>query len=448
MGEERVERPGAAGRLTGLLRAAQALAAATTEGDVLAAVAIEGARALGARATAVSLLDPGRRALRTMVATARGAEVTIDVTDLPEDHPLPLVRAARTGESWFLPDRASAVAALPEARELYETSRTQASAVLPLRAGERSLGALGLAFDDERPWPRADLELVEALAALMAQALDRLAALAAERAAVHEVRRVLDALRTSLAPSASLRPMTGLDVVSASRPAAQELGLGGDWTDTVVVDGAADPDDGAAGPVLLTVGDVVGHDGVAAVAVAHVRGALRGALRTARGASPAVLLTALDEVLSAPDLGVLATAVVCVLHRGPPATGSGEPPVQWWLRWSSAGHVPPLLRHPDGGVEALESGADLLLGLADERNADSSPRREQLLRVTPGSALLLVSDGVLERRGESFEQRQDRLVALLSQTGGGTAAALVEAVVSELGPGAEDDLTVLAAVLS
>ena len=65
------------------------------------------------------------------------------------------------------------------ARELYESSRTQASAVLPLEVGERLLGAVGLAFDEVRAWHPADRELVEALAALTAQALDRLAALEA-----------------------------------------------------------------------------------------------------------------------------------------------------------------------------------------------------------------------------------------------------------------------------
>lgn len=446
-------------RVTALLEAVRALGAATTEGEVLSAVALEGARALGASATAICLPDAARPVVRTLVASSGqgpgGPAVRVDVIDLPTDHPLPVLRSALTGQAWFLQDRSAAAAALPEARELYESSRTQASAVLPLEVGERLLGAVGLAFDEVRAWHPADRELVEALAALTAQALDRLAALEAERTAQAEVHRVLDALRTSLAPALPRPPVPGLDVAVVSRPVAQDLRLGGDWAD------ALPEGDG----VVLVLGDVVGHDGVAAVAVAQARGALRGALQVFRSSSPASLLRAVDGVLSAPDVDVLATAVVCRLER----TGPG--PAPWRLRWATAGHLPPLLRLPDRRVEALTPGGDLLLGLADRGGGhrswhvgrrvgagwgagaqgwrdDGGLRADHARRVPPGSVLLLFSDGVLERRGQNLLERQRALSALLSAAGASSAEALCERVVAEMGDGSEDDVTVLAAALS
>nr|WP_255480666.1 SpoIIE family protein phosphatase [Quadrisphaera sp. RL12-1S] len=431
---------GAAPRVTALLEAARALGAAASEGDVLAAVALEGARAMGATAAALCLPDPERRVVRTLVATtreaARGAAgdraVRVDVTDLPEQHPLPVVRAALTGEAWFLPDRAAALDALPQARELYETSSTEASVVLPLLVGDRCAGALGLAFDEPRDWLRADRELVEALAALTGQALDRLAALEAERAAVAELHRVADALRDSLAPSLSTTALPGLDVVAVSLPAAQDVRLGGDWADALTDDDA----------VVLAVGDVVGHDGVTAVAVAQARGGLRGALRALGSTSPAALLAALDEVLSEPDTAVMATAVVCRASRGPGPAGT------WQLRCASAGHLPPLLRHPDGRVEAVGPVGDLLLGLADGSAGITDVRRaEHVLEALPGSVLLVFSDGVVERRGEGLADRHAALAELLAGCDTSSAGAVCDAVLEAVGAGAEDDVTVLVAVL-
>jgi len=414
----------ASARVTGLLRAARDLGGATSSGDVLAAVALQVAGALGATATALCLPDPGTRLVRTLVATVEGDRVRIDVTDLAEDHPLPVVRAALTGRTWWLPDRAAAEQELPEAGDLYRTSRTEASALVPLLAGGRRAGALGLAFDEARPWTPADRELVEAVAALAAQALERITAVEAERSAVAKVHRVLDALRDSLVPAVPGVP--GLDVAALSRPAAADVRLGGDWWDALPASG------GTGEALLVALGDVVGHDGVAAVAVAQARGALRGALAASGGGSPGAALESLDAVLSAPDVDVMATAVLCRLQ---PADGG------WLLRWSNAGHPAPLVRRPDGRVEVLDDGSDLLLGLQDETG-----RRDRTTLLAPGSTLLLFSDGLLERRGEDLDDRRAELAALLAARAGAAAAELCDAALDALAQDADDDVTVLALV--
>ena len=77
-------------------------------------------------------------------------------------------------------DRASAVARFPDAADLYERAGAEAVAALPLRVGGAVVGALALAWKESRTFTDDEAELLDALAALCAQALDRARALAAE----------------------------------------------------------------------------------------------------------------------------------------------------------------------------------------------------------------------------------------------------------------------------
>ena len=63
------------------------------------------------------------------------------------------------------------------------------------------------------------------------------------------------------------------------------------------------------------------------------------------------------------------------------------------LRWSNAGHPPPLLLEPDGTASLLERPANLLLGVAPD-----TPRRHHAVPLTPGATVVLYTDGLVERR--------------------------------------------------
>src|SRR3712207_7994937 len=94
---------------------------------------------------------------------------------------------------------------------------------------------------------------------------------------------------------------------------------------------------------MLVIGDVVGHDTEAAATMAQLRGLLRG-IAYDSAAGPAEVLTRLDTAIEGLDLGAMATVLVGRL--GPSATGVT-------LRWSSAGHLPPLVASPDGTQRLL-----------------------------------------------------------------------------------------------
>ncbi len=104
---------------------------------------------------------------------------------------------------------------------------------------------------------------------------------------------------------------------------------------------------------MLVVGDVVGHDSVAAAVMGQLRSMLRGVAVTS-GAGPARLLGDLDRLLVRLRMPTNATVLAARVEGA-----DGEGPVT--LRWSNAGHPPPVIAAPDASVRVLTEH-DLLLG--------------------------------------------------------------------------------------
>jgi serine phosphatase RsbU (regulator of sigma subunit) len=129
--------------------------------------------------------------------------------------------------------------------------------------------------------------------------------------------------------------------------ALQAASVGGDWCDAFVQ---------GEGHTLV-IGDVAGHDATAARAMIWLRRLLRRvAADTAHGAGSAELLTAVDKAMTTQGVGVLTTGIVARLTRLPDAHA-------WLLRWSNAGHPPPVLVHGDGLVSTLETPPGRPLGI-------------------------------------------------------------------------------------
>jgi len=107
------------------------------------------------------------------------------------------------------------------------------------------------------------------------------------------------------------------------------------------------------------------------------------------------------------------------------------------LRFSNAGHPPPLLRRADGTVERLTEGLSHPLGVTM-----SHRHTEAQLTLEVGDALLLYTDGLVERRGEIIDLGIDRLAALLG-TRFTTAEDVCERIVAALDDGLPDDVAIL-----
>jgi serine phosphatase RsbU (regulator of sigma subunit) len=178
----------------------------------------------------------------------------------------------------------------------------------------------------------------------------------------------------------------GIDVAVRYRPAGQGHLVGGDWYDTLLL-----PDN----EVLLVVGDVAGHGIDAVTGMVAARNSLRGLAIT--GAGPADLLRMLNGVMCHLTSGVVGT-VVC---------GRYDPDGRV-LRWARAGHLPPILVR-GGCARELPLPGGVLLGMEPD-----AVYEEAVLPLEPGDTVLLYTDGLIERRGESIEEVLGKFVATVA----------------------------------
>ncbi|SKC76634.1 SpoIIE family protein phosphatase [Krasilnikoviella flava] len=221
--------------------------------------------------------------------------------------------------------------------------------------------------------------------------------------------------------------LDGLEVVVHYQPAAAERDIGGDWYDAFVTrDGAT----------AVVIGDVVGHDLDAAVAMGQLRALVR-AIGYDSQATPARVLERVDGAVDGLGLAgpLTATALVARIEADGGPGGRART-----VRWSSAGHLPPILVRGDGTAEILSVRNDLLLGLNP-----TTVRTDHTVQVAPGDTLLLYTDGLVERRSGGLRGRIDALARLLEGTQSLALEDVVEsALTGMLTEAADDDVAVVA----
>jgi hypothetical protein len=253
------------------------------------------------------------------------------------------------------------------------------------------------------------LGFLRLVASAIGQALDRVDAREAERS-------FSESLQRSLLTEPPRAP--GLDVAARYQPATRVARVGGDWYDAF---------HGPDGALTLVTGDVTGHDRRAAAAMAQLRGLLRGVAYTQAG-SPARCLATLDRAMVGLAVGEFATAVLAELDGTT-------------LRWSNAGHLPPVVLGPGGAVRLLETRPEPLLGLG------AGPRSDHVEQLAPGSAVVLFTDGLIERRDEPLDSGLARLAASLEGLHELDAEAICDHLLAQLGARRDDDVALLVARL-
>lgn len=372
---------------------------------------------LGVDGGAVLVRDDDR--FRLAVSSRLHERVQVIYGDLPLDSPLPACHVGRTGEPLVLPNRTAGLAFLPEMEQVYADTERSSWAFLPLRLMDRILGSLSVAWKHERDSiPADELELIAAFAAQCTQALERIRASADQRTVSAQLERLSESLQRSLLTAPTMRS-DSMTVAVRYLPAVQVAQIGGDWHDVHP----------AGTATLVSVGDVAGHDRNAAAGMAQLRNLLRG-LAVHSEASPADLLRDLDLAMGRLELDLLATALVGRVESDPSATDSGG--VR--LRWSSAGHLPPMIRFADGTVTVLDDDSDPMLGVVPGRE-----RSEHLTELPAGSALLLYTDGLVERRDESITVGLERLADAFAKVGEGGVEQTCDRLLEQMLPQAPDD---------
>jgi len=282
--------------------------------------------------------------------------------------------------------------------------------VLPLRARGRALGTLTLDAPGGGDLRAVSTGLAREVAGVAALALDNARLYERERGVSHALQLGL----LGKAPS-----FANVSISAAYRPGAAALEIGGDWYDAFeLVDGS----------VALVVGDVVGHGLAAAVAMGQLRGAVRALSRA--GGGPARVLQQLDMfVESVPDA---AGATLAYAELDPEA---GR------LVYACAGHPPPLVVPPDGDARYLWDGRSAPLG-----SILGTERTEAVAQLAEGDTIVLYTDGLIERRGESLDDGLHRLAAeavLRAPEGDPLADDLADALLE--GEEQADDVCVLTA---
>ena len=308
------------------------------------------------------------------------------------------------------------------ARDLLVELAPDSAVALPLPGRGRTVGLLSLYNGAERgPIGALDLQAAKDVAGRAGLALDN--------SRLYQQQRLLaEGLQRSLLTDPP--EPDHVHVVVRYEPAAETAQVGGDWYDAFL-----QPD----GSTMIVIGDVIGHDTVAAAAMGQVRGLLRG-IAADSGAGPADLLRRVDRVMQVLQVDTTATAVVARLEQTPEERERGVTR----LRWSNAGHPPPLLVTADGDVVVLPEGdADLLLGIDPD-----VARSETQVELQRGATVLLYTDGLVERRGQSLDDGLERLHAALTELAREPLSfeALCDAVLARLLPDRPEDDVALVAV--
>jgi PAS domain S-box-containing protein len=372
---------------------------------------------LGADGGALLIKDGDE--LRVFLSDRLDEQTRLKYKTAPFDSPWPGRHVARTGKRLIFSTREDGIAFLPEMAQVYEDTNRFAWVYVPLTVGGQVLGSMAVSWREEREIGNDEIALIEAIAAQCAQVIERIqmALLNLERA--REIEQMVESIQRSLLTSSPTSHR--LDIGTHYLPAALAVQVGGDWYDAFTTN---------TGSTILVVGDVAGHDGDAAAAMAQLRNLLRGlAITGDRG--PASLIALLDESIVALALNAIATVLVAELQLTEESC---------LVRWANAGHLPPLVKRANGTVDVMSTPSDVLLGLHE-----SSERHEHSLVLGPHDTLLLYTDGLVERRDENLDVGFERLARTFGLLSSGPSSGICRQLVEGMLPGPPgDDVALLA----
>ncbi|WP_175436402.1 SpoIIE family protein phosphatase [Streptomyces hawaiiensis] len=360
-------------------------------------------RLAAALATAVTVRDVGNavvaalrrplRADRIALAELESERLVVTVLDPPEPESWPELWRSEWRTEWpdapvrAMPTLAAALregrariwpAGSPLERALGEVG-PGGLAVLPLPAGNRMAGACLIGWDTPHDFGTDERALLTACAGLAGQALVRARAFDAE----HEL---VGMLQRQLLPR-SLPRLPGAVAVARYLPSTAGLELGGDWYDVIPL-----PDN----HVALVIGDVQGHSAGAATLMGQMRTALRA--YAVEGHPPDVVVAHANRLLMDMESDLFATCAYVDVDL--------EEGAAWCVR---AGHLPPVLRYPDGRTEIAEAEGGPPLGVVTRADFPMSP-----LRLPPGTVITLVTDGLVETPDSDIDEGMDYLAGRLA----------------------------------
>ncbi|GAA4681785.1 hypothetical protein GCM10023324_39880 [Streptomyces youssoufiensis] len=248
-----------------------------------------------------------------------------------------------------------------------------------------------------------------------ADVTDQVEAVERLRVSERRQREAAVTLQRSLLPQKLEQP-DDLRVAATYQPGGTEAAVGGDWYDVITL---------GAGRTALVIGDVMGRGLRAAAVMGQLRTAVRAYARL--DLPPHEVLQLLDGLAAEIDASQIATCVYAV-----------HDPNEGRLIYASAGHLPILVRDPDGTVHRAAEPTGPPLGTGGWLHASGS------VPLSPGSSAVLYTDGLVERRDRDIDEG----VADLERAFAGAAGSpqvMCDRLIRSLGITADhdDDVAVL-----
>ncbi|MFF3658727.1 SpoIIE family protein phosphatase [Streptomyces olivochromogenes] len=280
-------------------------------------------------------------------------------------------------------------------------------AVLPLPAKGWVAGVCLVGWDQPHEFVPEERFLLTATAALVGQALNRARAHDAEQ-------ELATMLQRSLLPR-RLPELPGGTAVARYLPAKRGLQVGGDWYDVIAL---------SEERVALVIGDVQGHSAGAATIMGQMRTAIRA--YAVEGHPPDVVVSHANRLLVGMETDLFATCCYAELDM--------EEGNALFVR---AGHLAPLLRHPDGRTEEVQVEGGLPLGILADAEFPMTT-----CALAPGTVIVMVTDGLVEAVDLPLDEGMDRTRTALAAADPADPGEMADELLGELDP-REDDVALL-----
>lgn len=305
---------------------------------------------------------------------------------------------------------------LPE-EEAATLASLDAAVLVPVTTGHRSFGiaVFGGRIDGES-YGAGDLEVLDSLATQTALAMENVQFQRElkEKEAIERELIVAQTLQRRLLPQSS-PSVPGVELTAATLPCQE---VGGDYYDYLLSEN---------GRVFIAVGDVSGKGIPAAILMANVQALFRAEAREV--AEPDQILAQMNRRLCEIERPDRFVSFFCAAFE----------PERGELRYSSAGHPPPLLVRADGTLHRLDAAA-LLLGIEREIRYPMG-----VVRLQPGDLVLCYTDGIADPMANGSCLREDELEEIARAHRHLPAERLLDRLLERLrqGPALDDDTTLL-----
>ncbi|HZC09859.1 MAG TPA: SpoIIE family protein phosphatase [Mycobacterium sp.] len=335
------------------------------------------------------------------------------------DTPLVPIDVIKTGQRMVITDT---LALAPRyGHVVAETAHNVRACVSqPLRGPDGNvIGSLGLLWSTPRDFDASELEMFARTAEITQSAVGRVRSAQREhRIAVDFQEHLLDLDRGS----------TAAVVAAVYQPGGEAMRVGGDW---YLVAPLQRP-----GQIAVSVGDVVGHGLPAAIVMSRLRAAVSATALT--GAEPDAVLGSLDRYAAAIPGARCATVSYAVIDTGQSGTSDRASSISY----SCAGHPYPLLVTPDQTPVFLQAGRRPPVAASASKLKANTAEQE----LPAGSLLLLYTDGLIERPGETLDEGFARLQAAAAYRAELSVGEFCDELLDRMAPpgGYTDDVVLLA----